>query len=319
MPEHDASYKLLFSHREMVADLIRGFVDGDWTRALDFETLERVREIGVSHDLREREDDILWRVRLTLDGQRRWLYVYLLLEFQSTVDRFMAARLLTYVGLLFDDLRKAGEIGPGEPLPPVLPIVLYNGADTWTAKTSLRALLSPEVPDGLLSWQPELRYLVLVEQDYADAELAARRNLVAALFRLERSRTPADIERVLSNLIDWLAAPEQTDLRRAFVVWLKRVLLPARVPGADIPNIIELQEMHDMLAERVKTWTEDWKAEGRQEGEAKMLRRQLVRRFGELPDWVDGRLGDAGEAELETWADQVLDAESLEEIFGGQR
>ena len=49
----------------MVADLIRGFVDGDWTRALDLETLERVREIGVSHDLREREDDILWRVRLT--------------------------------------------------------------------------------------------------------------------------------------------------------------------------------------------------------------------------------------------------------------
>jgi len=66
MPEHDASYKLLFSHREMVADLIRGFLGGDWARALDFGTLERVREIGVNHDLREREDDILWWVRLTL-------------------------------------------------------------------------------------------------------------------------------------------------------------------------------------------------------------------------------------------------------------
>ncbi|ESQ14353.1 MAG: hypothetical protein N838_11830 [Thiohalocapsa sp. PB-PSB1] len=136
MPEHDASYKLLFSHREMVADLIRGFVDGDWTRALDFETLERVREIGVSHDLREREDDILWRVRLTLDGQRRWLYVYLLLEFQSTVDQHMALRLMTYVGLLYQDLVKAGEIGTGDALPPVLPIVLYNGSDAWAAKTS---------------------------------------------------------------------------------------------------------------------------------------------------------------------------------------
>jgi hypothetical protein len=48
---------------------------------------------------------------------------------------------------------------------------------------------------------------------------------------------------------------ETPALRRAFVVWLKRVLLPARVPGTDIPNVIELQEMQAMLAERVKTWT----------------------------------------------------------------
>jgi hypothetical protein len=31
----------------------------DWVAGLDFDTLERVREIGVSHDLREREDDII--------------------------------------------------------------------------------------------------------------------------------------------------------------------------------------------------------------------------------------------------------------------
>ena len=76
MAAHDPSYKLLFSHREMVADLVRGFVREDWVAALDFDTLERVRESGISHDLREREDDILWRLR----WGERWLYVYLLLN-----------------------------------------------------------------------------------------------------------------------------------------------------------------------------------------------------------------------------------------------
>ena len=47
----------------------------------------------------------LWRVR----WGERWLYVYLLLEFQSTVDRLMAVRLLTYVGLLYQDLAAAGK------------------------------------------------------------------------------------------------------------------------------------------------------------------------------------------------------------------
>ena len=38
---HDHGYKRLFSHPEMVADLLRGFVHEDWIRELDFSTLER--------------------------------------------------------------------------------------------------------------------------------------------------------------------------------------------------------------------------------------------------------------------------------------
>ena len=74
-----------------------------------------------------------------------------------------------------------------------------------------------------------------------------------------------------------------------------------------------------MLAERVKTWTEEWKRQGLEEGipqgETKLLRRQLVRRFGALPDWAEARLEQAGEAELEVWADRVLDCETLEEVL----
>jgi len=68
------------------------------------------------------------------------LCAYLLLEFQSSVDRLMAVRLLTYVGLLYQDLAAAGEIPHGGKLPPVLPIVLYNGQAPWTAATALAGL-----------------------------------------------------------------------------------------------------------------------------------------------------------------------------------
>lgn len=93
---HDSGYKLLFSHPAMVADLLNGFVAEDWVRELDFNTLEKQSGSYVSDDLRPRADDVVWRVR----WRGRWLYVYLLLEFQSDVDRFMAVRLLVYVGLL---------------------------------------------------------------------------------------------------------------------------------------------------------------------------------------------------------------------------
>jgi len=85
--EHDNGYKRLFSHPEMVADLLRGFVREDWVQDLDFSTLERVSGSYVTPKLRSRESDVVWRVRWEQD---RWLYVYLLIEFQSTVDPFMA-------------------------------------------------------------------------------------------------------------------------------------------------------------------------------------------------------------------------------------
>jgi predicted transposase YdaD len=280
---------------------------------------------------------MIWRLR----WGERWLYVYLLLEFQSSVDRFMAVRLLTYIGLLYQNLVAAGKIPPGSPLPPVLPIVRYNGEQRWWAKTSLDELKEPGLPARLSYWQPQIRYVLLDEHRYQDAELASQRNLAAALFRLENSRSPEDLQRVLVTLLDWLRAPGQTGLRRAFVVWIKRVLLPARLPDTEIPDIIELQEMQAMLAERVKTWTEQWKQQGLQEGiregmqqgmqqgmeqgvhkgvhigEAKLLRRLLLHRFGPLPTWVEQRLQDADESTLESWAERVLDCGTLEDVFGG--
>lgn len=49
-------------------------------------------------------------------------------------------------------------------------------------------------------------------------DLAPLHNLVAALFRLENSRTPADVQRVLAPLVAWLRDPAQENLRRAFTV-----------------------------------------------------------------------------------------------------
>jgi hypothetical protein len=56
--------------------------------------------------------------------------------------------------------------------------------------------------------------------------------------------------------------------------------------------------------------------QGRVEGEARVLARQLTRRFGDLPAWAQSRLSVASESELESWADAVLSADSLTDVFG---
>ena len=58
MPPHDNAYKNLFTHPQVVQDLLRGFVHEDWVQEIDFSTLEKASGSYVSDDLRDREDDI---------------------------------------------------------------------------------------------------------------------------------------------------------------------------------------------------------------------------------------------------------------------
>ncbi|WP_292977328.1 Rpn family recombination-promoting nuclease/putative transposase [Nitrosomonas sp.] len=336
--DHDHSYKLLFTHPEMVADLLRGFVKEDWVKDLDFSTLEKANGSYVSDDLRDRYDDIVWRIRWKnenvqgKDQSSVWLYVYLLIEFQSSVDWFMAVRIMTYIGLLYQDLIRSEAVKTNELLPPVLPIVLYNGGPRWQASVDIADLIIP-APGELEHYRPHLRYLLLDEGRYQDHELASLRNLSAALFRLENSRTPEDVQQVLQTLIVWLQSPEQSNLRRAFTIWLKKVFLPGRMPEETFDEIQDLQEVHNMLSERVKEWSKNWEQQGIekgwkegwqkgmqkgwQEGELSLLLRLLEWRFGPVSEVINARVKQADSPTLELWSKRILTAQTIEEVFAG--
>ncbi len=317
MVDHDHSYKQLFSHAELVRDLLIGFVQEDWIDDLDLSTLEKTNSSYVSDDLREREDDTIWRVRC----RDEWIYVYILIEFQSTVDRFMAVRLMTYIGLLYQDLIRTGSLLDNGKLPPVLPLVLYNGKQSWNGATSVEDLIQ-QVPGGLSKYRPTLTYLLLDESRHQLQGVPAD-NLVAAIFRLEQSHEPADVRGVVQQLIEWLKAPEQTSLRRSFAVWMRRVLLPVRLPGQSLPEIKDLMEVNAMLAERVKEWTYEWKQEGieegmqkgMQKGEAGILLRQMHLKFGKLEAEVLAKVESADPDQLLVWSEHILSAKTVEEIF----
>jgi len=120
-----------------------------------------------------------------------------------------------------------------------------------------------------------------------------------------------------------LTQPENTNLRRAFVVWINRIVLRRLMPGQEIPEVNDLQEIDTMLAERVVEWTEKWKQDGLQqgkiegklEGETSLIERQLTRRFGPPSPDTQARLKAASLEQIEQWAENILDATTLEDVF----
>jgi hypothetical protein len=276
-----------------------------------------VNESYVTDDLRARADDIVWRVRC---GEH---YVYVLIEFQSTNEPFMPVRVLAYEGLLFQDLIRTGKISQeGGRLPAVLPIVLYNGRTRWTAPEDLVSL-AHGVHRELWRYQPQCRYLLIDGSSPSpESDGSVERNLVVALLRIERCRNTENIPARVSGLMHELKRSAPDSLRRAFRVWLEKVFL-ARF-GEEVAASLELLwEESTMLSDTLDRWERVflWRGrrEGRKEGKAELLTDLLQKRFGALPAELIERVRSATPEELKQWSEQLLDARSLDEMFGGVR
>ena len=309
---NDASYKLLFSSPELVRDLVLGFIPDAWLHSLDYSTLEKMPGSYVTDDLRHRADDVVWRVKV---GQE-WVYLYILIEFQSKVDPWMAVRIMSYVGLLYQDLIKAKQVLPQRKLPPVLPIVLYNGDAPWTAATNMADLI-PKAPGLVAQFLPNMQYLLIAENRYTEANLASMQNLVAAVMRLQRPHDQAAVLEVIDLLNAWLT--DKPELMRTFAIWIRAVLLRQSKHHLALPKIQDLKELKMTLATRFEEWAhqhkDEGRQEGRQEGQARSLQRLLVARFGPLGAATLADLERANLQQLEIWFDRAIAARSLQEVF----
>ena len=254
--------------------------------ALDFDTLDPLPASFVSEDLQQRHSDLVWRIRFRDD---RWLYLVLLLEFQATVDPAMALRMLTYTALLYQRLEADGVLRDHRALPPVLPVVLYNGRRPWTASVEMTDLVA--VGSELLApYQPSQRYYLLDGARVADADLPAD-NLVSALIDLEKTRDAARLREALQALSDLLRAHGDDHLTQAFVTWLRQGLrFAGPLPSGEGDPLTQLQETQTMLEENVREWTREWLEQGIEQGRAQgieqgrheeraLLCRQAARKF----------------------------------------
>ena len=288
-PGSDPIYKRLYAFPEMVADLLRSVLPADALGTLNLATLDKVPASYVGDDYHQRHGDTVWRVQRA----GRWTYVLVLLEFQATSDSTMALRVLEYTAMLYRELLRRKMAEPGR-LPPVLPIVLYNGESPWGAARNIGELIDEPGP-ALLAYQPSQRY-AMVDERHARADYAGERTRAVAL--LEQSRSPADLTQVAGVLTDILGGPDADELRRAFADWMwvlfRRMQAPDE-PAAAPPPELTLEKVKMTLEERVARWPEQWRQRGIEEGieqgmergieqglaqQRERLRQQAEARFG---------------------------------------
>lgn len=262
-------------------------------------------------------------------------YIYLMIEIQSRPDGFMPLRFQVYGGLLHQHLAREQNLKPGQ-LPPLFPMVIYNGDTPWNEATSLKELII-QVP-GLDYFQPNLNCFIVDEKRIPNEALSLK-NLMGCMVALEQANHPASLLATFEKLMAKYQADDSPEGRTMLeVFWYTAVKLAhakefetkpypsswkeVRVHMSGLKDWID-QQFADGLAEGEAKG----KAEGKAEGEAKgtekgrlfeainLLEKLLTRKFGSIPAIQREMIANASLEQIEEWSLILLDASSLEDVF----
>lgn len=332
---HDKGYKQLFSSKRAFLELLKTFVHEEWTKDIDEDSLVRVEKSYILQDFSEKEADIVYRLKTKGND----VIFYVLLELQSTVDYLMPFRLLLYMVEIWRDIYNNTPEGERERkgfrLPAVVPAVLYNGANNWTAALHFKEILAGyrQFEEHVL----DFRYILFDINRYDVEELYQAANLVASIFALDQKMDAGELIRRLRKLAGGLKNLGGDEFRQ-FATWLSHVF-KARLPEPvreKVDRIIgevnpwEVEKMItnlEITLEEMQQQAEmrgliKGRAEGRAEGEARgkveatqdAICKYLRRRFGDASAGLEQKVREMTSLEvLDSVMEELFAANTLEE------
>ncbi len=317
---HDQLFKETFSHVENAVGFFQSYLPVELRDRLDWTTLKLQPGKYTDEALRGSESDLLYTVQI----DQRPALLYCLFEHQSTPDAWMPLRLLRYILNIWEQFRKQNPAA--KKLPPVLPLVLFQGGATWAADLSLSGLIA--IPDGLAPYQPEFRHL-LVDLDHINAgELRGTLMVRASLLALKASGKGMHHE--LPRLFQLLAELTHQDSSLSMIRTLLRYIcvvdndteLREYMRQVEAINVPELEEELMSIAEQLRKegrqqGMEQGMQQGMQQEAAKTLHIILNKRFGSVSQSVRAKISKASSSQIEAWIDASLDAGSIQQIFNG--
>jgi hypothetical protein len=320
---HDLFARYTFGRPERAEAELRAVLPAQVVSEVDWTSLRQESGSVVDPELRETESDLLFTARLR---SGRSLLLYVLLEHQSTVDRWMALRMLRYVVRQLEHWRQ--QHPESTLLPVIIPLVMYHGPEgAWTAPRRVEDLFElPDEEEQRERWRTLVpRFEYLLDDLTAEREEALRARPGPPLARLawlilRYGRT----DELARRLPEWTAlfaqvqaGPEGT----THLVVLSRYLLWI---GDKAVHEAAKQVLHSVLDEQrseelmgsYRSYGEELMDEGLRRGRAEYILRTLSARGVQVDDAARQRILTCTDvATLDRWFDRALNATTLREVL----
>ncbi len=217
---HDKGYKYLLSCENVFLELVESFVDKGWVESIDRQAITRIDKSYILQDFSGKEADLVYRLKI----KEREVIFYLLLEMQSSVDFQMPYRLLLYMVEIWRDVIKNTNKDEAAKkdfkLPAVIPMVLYNGENNWTANRSFKEGLNEYEIFG--KHVLDFEYVLIDVNRYSKEKLIGLSNLVGTVFLLDQKMGNDELIQRLKELVKVLKTLDRGNYQ-LFKAWLKNI------------------------------------------------------------------------------------------------
>jgi predicted transposase YdaD len=276
MGKKDKAFRRLLGDKELFLRFLRRFLRQDLPYTVDPETLtldDLVLEniTFIPPDLTEKLSDVVYSIHT---GDKK-LYVYVLVEHQSETDFLMPYRLLSYMVQLWGRcVEEVGEHARRKSflLPPIVPVVFYEGAKRWTAERNFRGKV--EHAEEFHGYIPDFTYRLISLRDKTTQELLSFKDALGGLLYLAN---PAKEENLLHSLekihqfLGELPFEESKVFARHLLGYLKILLEKEGIhhEGNSLEEFFENEEAEEMISyleREIRTLKQEGRQEGRLEG-----------------------------------------------------
>ncbi|MBR4328764.1 MAG: Rpn family recombination-promoting nuclease/putative transposase, partial [Candidatus Riflebacteria bacterium] len=275
--QQDIAHKECYSHPENVNDLIQGFVAVDCVEQFDLSTLERDNASYTEKEKNERHDDIVWRLK----WRDEWVYIYIIIEFQSDEDETMPVRIMSYLSLLYLNLLANKNLGYGvkKKLPIVLPIVLYNGKYDWNVTKNIQDIIEDTQDNSLQKYIPKLSYYLIDEirpnANEKDSVFTGLTNSVIATMKLQRAVSREDFNKLTEELKVIFKDEKQKHRFGSFITFMLR-LLSIKLDNNDYEKAKNLDEVIKMTYTFIDREIENGEKKGKISAFYDMIKKGLI-------------------------------------------
>ncbi len=321
---HDRLFKRTVGNPRHALGVFRSQLPADMVARADWSTLRMEPASFVDEELRERHCDLLYSVAVA----DRTILLYLLFEHQSGVDPLMPFRVLRYVVRIWDRWLDLEKNKGARALPAVVPLVLYHGAEPWSAATEVEEIIDLD-PGLRASWRaylPRLRFMLDDLARASEEEIRARRpmtamaRVAAAALKVLRGGEPIDFLKRWIPLVQQLSKEpgglRDLDTLMYYVHGVCKYAQQEEVVGFMQENLDK--EGRDVIV----TSADAYRAEGREEGRVQEAAHAILAVFEArdmaVPDDVRRRI-EASEdpEELAGWLRRAVVVGLPAEIFEG--
>jgi hypothetical protein len=286
----DNSFKIILGDHQLFAEFLKDFIPISLLKDVLPEDIEDLTERFLPLFQNHRDSDTIKKVNLRGSTP---LFVIAIVEHESTVNFRASFKMLQYITLVLDAWEKEvnkEHSGASDQkdfkYPPVLPVIFYDGKDTWTAERNFKDRTA--LSDIFSKYIPTFEYELVDLNDHSREDLLRFNDYLSLVLLIDRIGTIDGgkfLEKLPKDYLEKLRLKIPENLTKILGDVVRVLLDRFNAPKEDAETILEgidekeVGTMFDALVERYHKNRVEGRAEGieigaekgRGEGQAMVL------------------------------------------------